>query len=164
MLTSFELTEEHPWGSETRSSSDSLRRLVLIPTSDMTPSHHASSIAYPFRRLSWKHIIDLAPTKAPHVSRTLIHHPPPTIHFEISHTSSMPRSNRQRSVTLQPGSAFHEAFFGPDESIREKFDQDKETDLYNAQMPSPTTPRRVRQSSGKSGRPLFPRHRYGSFS
>ena len=71
----------------------------------------------------------------------------------------MPRNNRHRAVTLTPGSPFHDAFFGQDDSIRMEFDQEKAVQEF-------CTPRRLRtrnqrQNSGKSGRPVFPR--YGSF-
>ena len=69
------------------------------------------------------HIIDLSPSKKPTYNLK-------SNYFFSSRTSAntMPRAennHRHRAITLLPGSPFHEAFFGQDETFRDSFDQER---------------------------------------
>ena len=83
----------------------------------------------------------------------------------------MPRNYRHRAITLQSGTAFHEAFFGLDDDGRVNFDQEAACAELAAQVRSPASSpssspvqsrRRLRKTySSKAGRPVFPR--FGGF-
>ena len=76
------------------------------------------------------------------------------------------RIQRNRAVTLLPGSIYHEVFFSSDDSIRDNFDEQAEY-AKCARNRNLSFTRNDRRSSNmfdgavKSGRPLLPR--YGTF-
>ena len=103
------------------------------------------------------------------------HQAQPTIQQEMSSSLTQDRRhrrqrNRHRSVTLLPGTRYHDVFFSSDDSVRERFDEQTEyakcatrRDLSFSRQDSTYSSSSSTSSASalKSGRPFIPR--YGSF-